>query len=407
MKITLRKDGRYQAVLHEDERGNRLENPVYFYDRDPKQLELKVRQFRVERKRGRLFSEVRDAWEDEHFKNLAHNTLVCYSPALKRASENFDERPIKEITPLEIERTVRLMANQGYAHQTCKVYLSVMRQICDYAVLHGDIDINPCEAIKLPRGLKKTRRLPPSDELIETIKEHVDDDFGLYLYFLLYSGLRRGEALAIRIETDLDFENKLIHVRHAVYYIGDRPYLKETKTEAGTRDVVMLDKLYEKLIPYKGKTGYLFGGAKLMTLKAFNKAFDRYALGAGLAETETVTRIRKRRGKTEEYQKKYVRHKVTSHQLRHAYATTLYEAGIDVKDAQRLLGHSKEDVTRDVYTHIRERQKQKTADRLNHFLSGEQDTAKSNENSDIHLTSEDTLKLLKILENIQIAQTNK
>lgn len=268
MTITQRKDGRYQAVIRDDEYGNPLPKPVYFYDRNRKQLELKVRQFRADRKRGRLFQEVREAWEEEHFRDLAHNTWVSYSPALKRAAQNFDTRPVKDMTPLEIERTVRLMAKQGYSHQSCKIYLSAMRQICDYAVLHGDIDINPCEAIRLPRGLPKTRRLPPDDTLIQTIIEHVDDDFGLYLYFLLYTGLRRGEALAIDIQKDLDFEARLIHVRHSVYFVGDRPYLKDTKTLAGMRDVVMLDNLYDKLLPYRHQCGYLFGGAKLMTLKA-------------------------------------------------------------------------------------------------------------------------------------------
>lgn len=368
MTITQRKDGRYQAVIRDDEYGNPLPKPVYFYDRNRKQLELKVRQFRADRKRGRLFQAVREAWEEEHFRDLAHNTWVSYSPALKRAAQNFDARPVKDMTPLEIERTVRLMAKQGYSHQSCKIYLSAMRQICDYAVLHGDIDINPCEAIRLPRGLPKTRRLPPDDTLIQTIIEHIDDDFGLYLYFLLYTGLRRGEALAIDIQKDLDFEARLIHVRHSVYFVGDRPYLKDTKTLAGMRDVVMLDNLYDKLLPYRHQRGYLFGGAKLMTLKAFNKAFDRYALAASLAYTEKVLRTRHRRGKTEEYTKIYIRHLVTSHQLRHAYATLLFEADIDVKDAQQLLGHSKEEVTRDTYTHIRERRKTQTAQKLNQFL---------------------------------------
>lgn len=404
MKITLRKDGRYQVVIRDDEHGNRLPKPVYFYDQDRKRLELKVRQFRVDQTRGRRFSEIRESWEREHFRDLAHNTWVCYAPALKRAAENFDSLSVKIIRPLDIDRTVRLMAAQGYAHQTCKVYLSALRQIFDYAVLHGDLDVNPCESIRLPRGLPKTRRLPPDDALIQTIIDHVDDEFGLYLYFLLYTGLRRGEALAIDIRKDLDFDNRLIHVRRAVYFTGDLPHLKETKTEAGVRDVLMLDKLYEKLLPLRGKQGYLFGGARLMTLKSFNKMFDRYALASGLAYAEKVTRTRKRRGKTEEYTKTYVRHLVTSHQLRHAYATMLFEADVDVKDAQQLLGHSKEDVTRDTYTHIRNRRKTQTAEKLNSFLNAGAGKA---QNSDIILTPENTANLLKILENIQAANMQK
>ena len=56
---------------------------------------------------------------------------------------------------------------------------------------------------------------------------------------------------------------------------------------------------------------------------------------------------------------------VTPHQLRHAYATMCYELGVDAKDAQQLLGHSKVEVTLDTYTHIRQARRSAVADKLN------------------------------------------
>ena len=43
---------------------------------------------------------------------------------------------------------------------------------------------------------------------------------------------------------------------------------------------------------------------------------------------------------------------ITPHQLRHAYATTLYDAGIDIKTAQYLLGHANIQTTMDIYTNL-------------------------------------------------------
>jgi len=43
---------------------------------------------------------------------------------------------------------------------------------------------------------------------------------------------------------------------------------------------------------------------------------------------------------------------LTCHILRHSYATNLYHAGVDVKTAQKLLGHSSISVTMDIYTHL-------------------------------------------------------
>lgn len=45
----------------------------------------------------------------------------------------------------------------------------------------------------------------------------------------------------------------------------------------------------------------------------------------------------------------------------------LFEAGVDVKDAQELMGHSDINLTRQIYTHIRSERKKETADKLNNF----------------------------------------
>ena len=42
----------------------------------------------------------------------------------------------------------------------------------------------------------------------------------------------------------------------------------------------------------------------------------------------------------------------TPHILRHTYATNILKAGIDLKTAQKLLGHSTIAMTMDIYNHI-------------------------------------------------------
>ena len=49
----------------------------------------------------------------------------------------------------------------------------------------------------------------------------------------------------------------------------------------------------------------------------------------------------------------------TAHQLRHTYATMLYDAGVDVKTAQDFLGHADPTVTMNIYTHLSSQKKEK------------------------------------------------
>ena len=66
--------------------------------------------------------------------------------------------------------------------------------------------------------------------------------------------------------------------------------------------------------------------------------------------------------------------------LRHTYATTLYRARVDLRTAQKLMGHSSIQVTADIYTHLEQEDSLHVADKLNEYLSGKsENSAKSSQ----------------------------
>ena len=60
---------------------------------------------------------------------------------------------------------------------------------------------------------------------------------------------------------------------------------------------------------------------------------------------------------------------ITSHIFRHTYATMLYNAGVDIKTAQYLLGHATIQMTLDIYTHLQEGKEKVAIEKLNNLLS--------------------------------------
>ena len=348
-----------------------MSKPKYFYGKTQKEVKQKMAAWKQEQTRGKSFEAAADAWDVWHTDQVSYNGAEAYRAALKRTKEHFSGRMVQDIGPDEVDAYIRYLAGRGYARRTVQLHLDMLNMIYDYAIVNRWAESNPCNAVKLPSGLPKGRRDIPTDAELEKVRAGLEYEFGLFPFMLLYTGLRRGELLALRWE-DIDRDKKLIRVERAVYFSGNTPQIKEPKTEAGKRSVVLLDALRD-VLPEPG-TGYIFGGEKPLTKIQVRKRWLNWCRDAGLA-TGTTTQKKGKNGR--EYESISWEADITPHQLRHAFATILFDAGIDVKDAQEILGHSSIQVTRDIYTHIRQQRRENTAERLNAFLQNDRETKKT------------------------------
>lgn len=331
--FTLRKDGRYQAS-YIDNAGTRH----FLYDRDPERLYDKMQT--VGQPKDPTFAEIADEWEDARIPLLAYKTQEAYRAPLKRLKAQFGAKLIKDITAAQIQAYITDISRRGYARRTVQMSLDILRMIFVQGILQGAIQYNPVDAVSIPNGLATAHRDMPTDAELQIVKNSVDAPFGLFAVLCLYTGLRRGEALALRYE-DIDRSTMTITVNKAVEFVGNQPQIKTPKTAAGNRTVVLLDPLAAVL---PTGNGYIFSdGGNLLTKIQYRRRWQKYLDATGLS--------------------------ITAHQLRHGYATILYEAGIPDKDAQELLGHSNITVTRNVYTHIRQSRKDDITKQLNQFVN--------------------------------------
>ena len=315
---------------------------VHFYGKTVAELNKKISSYQTEKEKGRTFLEIAEEWRSVRFEHLAYNSKKNYTPAYQRAADQFGDIRVKDLTAHKINEFIADFSRSGYAMKTVQTQLLVIRLILTYAVSSGDLAYNPAQSVKIPKNLPKSVRELPSEEEIELVKQGVTAPFGLFAYFLLYTGCRRGEALGLQYK-DIDFKKKEIHITKSLYFDNNQPKIKLPKTAAGNRVIPLLDPLAKILSKKQSNEQYVFGWDGLpMTQSQFQRLWKSYVSAVGV--------------------------RLTPHQLRHAYATTLYEAGVGLKEAQMLLGHSSLEMTMEIYTHLRESQSKKAANILNEFV---------------------------------------
>ena len=59
---------------------------------------------------------------------------------------------------------------------------------------------------------------------------------------------------------------------------------------------------------------------------------------------------------------------ITFHDLRHTYATRLFEKGVNPKIVQEILGHSNISITLNTYTHVSEEIKKEVSEKINNIF---------------------------------------
>lgn len=353
--FTLRSDGRYQ-VKYTDETGKHT-----LYDKDPEQLFLKLQQAKTKAPDAPTFREIAGDWERQHREEIGVGTWKNYVPHYAEILRRHGSKPIDEVTALDVVNHLTAAKSQGYSRTVANSIRSLYRMIFDYAVANDYAKYNPVVSVKLPKGLKQGKRTAPTDEQIKIICKNIDAPFGLFPFFLLCTGLRKSEALALTWD-DVDLESKEISVTKSLdYTVGAKPQVKPPKTDAGIRTVPIVDILLPHLLQAHNvsTSDYLFPappsnrggkGGGLMTLRGYEGMWERYCAAAGLVDSDGKPAI-------------------GAHNLRHGTATLMVENDIDPHTAQNILGHSRVEITMGIYAELRAGQKKKSIGKFNEGMN--------------------------------------
>ena len=315
-----------------------------------------------------------DGFQDPTFEELASLWLENYKTTVKPSTfenvrskvekmteEHFKELKLKKITVAYCQRVVIELSKSYVLYNH---YLSVINRIFKYAVLMDVIDSNPFDKVIKPKSRQTQRKgnFLTKEELKEFLKLAQTATLSYFfplVHLMSYTGLRQGEALALKW-SDIDFENKKITVDKTAARIKEKQTLQTPKTKNSKR-VISIDpttlsilkswkkdqiKIYFKNGKhFEGDDNFIFTNERgeWVHIHNFIRYFKRFIADHKLKP-------------------------ITPHGLRHTHASLLFSAGVEPKNISDRLGHSTVQITLDLYTHIMEEQRTDTVEKLLEYM---------------------------------------
>ena len=312
--------------------------------------------------RDPTFEELASLWLENYKTTVKPSTFEnVRSKVEKMTEEHFKEMKLKKITVAYCQRVVIELSKTYVLYNH---YLSVINRIFKYAVLMDILDSNPFDKVIKPKSRQVQRKgnFLTKEELKEFLKLAQTATLSYFfplVHLMSYTGLRQGEALALKW-SDIDFENKKITVDKTAARIKEKQTLQTPKTKNSKR-VISIDpttlsilkswkkdqiKIYFKNGKhFEGDDNFIFTNQRgdWVHIHNFIPYFKRFVTDHKLKP-------------------------ITPHGLRHTHASLLFSAGVEPKNISDRLGHSTVQITLDLYTHITEEQRTDTVEKLIEYM---------------------------------------
>jgi integrase len=244
-------------------------------------------------------------------------------------NEEFARKPIRSIKPIHVQTWTAKLKAQGYEDSTVYAVYRRLAQILASAVQNDVLDKNPCSRQIAPRaGRQKVYVATRAqvDAVYAAFPEHLRPAILLGAF----AGLRTAEAVGLR-QRHVDFLRLYINPVEQLHRHSDGA--EELKSETSGTSIPIPEGLALDLSAAIAR----WGGDYVVT----------DGLG-GPASTWAIDRAMRRVRKTVSG----LPETFVFHDLRHFFASSLIEAGFDVKRVQALLRHASAKTTLDTYGHL-------------------------------------------------------
>ncbi len=267
--------------------------------------------------------------------------------------------PLAKLTAADVQR---LYADRlkVLSPTTVRYIHAVLHHALDDAVKWGLLARNVANAVEPPQKARNEMRVWSAEEVGRILRAAADDPLEAFWRLAIYTGMRRGELLALKW-SDLDLDAGALSVQRSLGR-GRTSRLEEgePKSRSGRRRIALSPSVVESLRHHRVRQlehrlalgdayedrGYLFAneiGSHIHPNTLYRRFHD-------LTKRAGVPSIR-------------------FHDLRHTSATLLLAQGVHGKIVQERLGHANIAMTLDLYSHVTADMQRHAADALETALA--------------------------------------
>lgn len=256
----------------------------------------------------------------------------------------------------------------GLSYKTVKNIRGVLSSAYEYAIENSYIKDNPVLKSRMPSFAHSIKSDVPeysAEQVRKLLLFAKENDSHIYIFLLLalYTGLRKGELLALTWD-DVDYDKKLLRVNKS--RTGSRKaitaQITTPKTESSNRKIPLNDTVLEALKAEKKRQDEY----SAMLGNGYDKSSSfiiRTVLGKPYVNLSAINRVVNRLT-----EKAGLPH-CTIHGFRHSVASILDNNGVPIQDISVLLGHESVQTTERIYINRRKTAKETTINALDSAIN--------------------------------------
>ncbi len=288
-----------------------------------------------------------DKWLDEYMIfTVRESTLDGYRCMTNNQVKRFiGDKQLSSLTTADIQKFYNKIKKQGrvkpnrdgsyeLADSMVRGIHMMLHEALDTAVKERLIAKNPTNGTTIPKNNYAEKQILGDEQLTRFLEEIKGEEYWYDFFYLeVMTGLRRGEICGLKW-SDIDFgANKLRVQRSVSSKKGGGVNIGETKTNTGTRNIIMPPSVIDVLKKRKQTaiTEWVF--------PAFLNPEQPIHPEAAYRKLKVIL---KHAGLPQ----------IRFHDLRHTFATHAMKGGVDAKTLSGILGHTNASFTLDTYTHV-------------------------------------------------------